>query len=181
MPGTCSRPKLRKVSTEASAGAGPWPEITRMFLSFSLQRMMGTSPPAPFRCGSTTCRTKPAATAASKALPPRSRTLIAVCEASQWVEEATPKVPVISGRVVKLLMIVSGLCIKRVGGAAVMEPAGSGRLGHRRKLFLGALAIAFGKYSAHHQLNLVKNHQGQQQRAHGGTRENHLGHGNTSG
>ena len=34
----------------------------------------GRSPPGPFRCGSTTCSTKPAAHAASNALPPRSST-----------------------------------------------------------------------------------------------------------
>ena len=34
----------------------------------------GTSPPGPLRCGSTTCSTKPAAAAASNALPPRSST-----------------------------------------------------------------------------------------------------------
>ena len=69
---------------------------------------MGTSPAGPLRCGSTTCNTKPPATAASKALPPRSSTPMAVCAASQCVEEATPKVPVISGRVVNaaLAMVV---------------------------------------------------------------------------
>lgn len=47
----------------------------------------------PLRCGSTTCSTKPAATAASYALPPSSRTAIADCEASQCVEDTMPKVP----------------------------------------------------------------------------------------
>ncbi len=55
----------------------------------------------PFMCGSTTCSMKPAATAASKALPPFSRTAMPTWEASQWVEATTPKVPVITGRVVK--------------------------------------------------------------------------------
>ena len=67
----------------------------------SLHTRIGASPSGPFRCGSTTCRVKPAAAAASKALPPFSRTLIATAEASQWVEATTPKVPRISGRVVK--------------------------------------------------------------------------------
>ncbi len=62
--------------------------------------MIGTSPAGPLRCGSTTCRTKPAATAASYALPPSSRTAIADCEASQCVEDTIPKVPWSVGRVV---------------------------------------------------------------------------------
>ena len=62
--------------------------------------MTGTSPPGPFRCGSTTWRTSPAATAASNALPPRSSTAIPAAEASQWVEATMPNVPASSGRVV---------------------------------------------------------------------------------
>jgi hypothetical protein len=62
--------------------------------------MSGTSPPGPFRCGSTTCSVKAHATAASNALPPRSSMRIATAVASQWVEAATPNVPLISGRVV---------------------------------------------------------------------------------
>jgi hypothetical protein len=61
--------------------------------------MTGTSPPGPFRWGSTTCSTKPAVTAASKALPPRSSSAIAAAEASQWVDETMPKVPRSSGLV----------------------------------------------------------------------------------
>ncbi|RWA46335.1 hypothetical protein AU476_36500 [Cupriavidus sp. UYMSc13B] len=45
-----------------------------------------------------TLKKLPAAAAASKALPPRSSTPMAVCVASQCVEAATPKVPMISGR-----------------------------------------------------------------------------------
>src|SRR5580704_16830735 len=63
-------------------------------------RMIGTSPPGPTRCGSTICNTKPAAAAASKALPPRSSTDIATVLAIQWVVATAPKVPRISGRVV---------------------------------------------------------------------------------
>ncbi len=66
-------------------------------------RMAGTSPPGPFRCGSTTCNTNPAVPAASKALPPSSSARIADCEAIQWVEEAIPKVPCNVGRVVKVM------------------------------------------------------------------------------
>src|SRR3954447_21126698 len=63
--------------------------------------MAGTSPPGPFRCGSTTWSTNPAATAASKAFPPRSSIAIPAAEASQCVEATMPKVPRSSGRVVK--------------------------------------------------------------------------------
>src|SRR5437764_3081095 len=84
-----------------AAGATPWPQIISARRVFWFQTRIGTSPSGPFRCGSTTCKVKPAATAASKALPPFSRTLIATEEASQWVVATTPKVPRISGRVVK--------------------------------------------------------------------------------
>ncbi len=85
----------------AAAGAGPWPQITRGASSPAAWMMIGASPPGPFMCGSATWRTMPAAKAASKALPPRSSTPMAGCEASQCVEATTPKVPRISGRVVK--------------------------------------------------------------------------------
>ena len=67
-----------------------------------VQKTTGRSPPGPFRCGSTTCSAKPAATAASNALPPRSSIAMPAAEASQWVEATIPKVPRSSGRVVKL-------------------------------------------------------------------------------
>src|SRR6185312_9996973 len=62
--------------------------------------MTGTSPPGPFRCGSTTWSTSPAATAASNALPPCSSTAIPAAEASQCVEATMPNVPASSGLVV---------------------------------------------------------------------------------
>jgi hypothetical protein len=62
--------------------------------------MIGTSPPGPFRCGSTTCSVKAVATPASKALPPFSSVAMPTAVAIQWVEVTTPKVPSISGRVV---------------------------------------------------------------------------------
>src|ERR1700752_3916006 len=62
--------------------------------------MIGTSPPGPFRCGSTPCKVKAVATPASKALPPFSSVAIPTAVAIQWVEVTTPKVPSISGRVV---------------------------------------------------------------------------------
>src|SRR6267142_2030052 len=61
--------------------------------------MTGTSPPGPFRCGSTTCRVNAVATAASKALPPRSSIDMPMAVAIQWVDATTPKIPSISGRV----------------------------------------------------------------------------------
>src|SRR4030081_1899685 len=87
----------------ALAGAGPWPQITSTLplpLRASL-RITGTSPPGPLRCGSTTCKVKAVATAASNALPPFSRIALPTAGAIQWVEATTPKVPSISGRVVK--------------------------------------------------------------------------------
>src|SRR6202050_2164138 len=70
--------------------------------------MTGTSPPGPLRCGSTTCSVNAVATAASNALPPRSRIPMPTAVAIQWVEVTTPNVPSISGRVVKVfgLMLV---------------------------------------------------------------------------
>jgi hypothetical protein len=64
-------------------------------------RTIGTSPPGPLRCGSTTCNVKAVATAASKALPPFSSTDIPTAVPIQWVEVTTPNVPSISGREVK--------------------------------------------------------------------------------
>src|SRR5215470_5069542 len=83
----------------------------------------GRSPPGPTRCGSTTCKTKPAATAASKALPPRSRMLIPTLEAIQCVVVTTPKFPWISGRVVKGVMEYrSGLAgIERIAQAVAHQ------------------------------------------------------------
>src|SRR5258705_4608575 len=100
----------------APAGAGPWPQITST-LSFPLRlscRITGTSPPGPLRCGSTTCSVKAVATAASKALPPRSRIPMPTAVAIQWVEATTPNVPSISGRVVKRL----GLMLPAIGTCA---------------------------------------------------------------
>src|SRR5215510_319814 len=100
----------------APAGAGPCPQITST-LSLPLRtscRITGTSPPGPLRCGSTTCSVKAVATAASKALPPRSRIPMPTAVAIQWVEATTPKVPSISGRVVKGL----GLMLPAIGTCA---------------------------------------------------------------
>src|SRR6266576_2206404 len=69
--------------------------------------MTGTSPPGTLRCGSTTCNVHAFAHAASKALPPRSRMPMPTAVAIQWVEATTPKVPTISGRVVKGLGLMS--------------------------------------------------------------------------
>jgi hypothetical protein len=83
----------------AAAGTGPCPFTTSTRPCPAGAARIGTSPPGPFRCGSTTWSTNPAATTASKALPPRSSTAIPVAEASQWVEETMPKEPRSSGRV----------------------------------------------------------------------------------
>src|ERR1700760_3853971 len=85
----------------APAGAGPWPQITSVRPRLTSCTMIGTSPPGPFKCGSTTVRRNAVATPASKALPPFSRMLIPTAVAIQWVEVTTPKVPSISGLVVK--------------------------------------------------------------------------------
>src|SRR3979411_458025 len=81
------------------------------------QRMIGRSPPGPWRWGSTTWSTNPAATAASNALPPRSRIAMPVCEASQCVELTIPKVPRNSGRVVHISAHVG----EGVGELALVE------------------------------------------------------------
>ncbi len=82
-----------KCSIVAAAGAGPWPHSTFGTGSSAVATIAGTSPPGPFRCGSTTCSTNPAATAASNAFPPSSSIRIADCDASQCVDEAIPNVP----------------------------------------------------------------------------------------
>ena len=86
----------------AACGETPWPQITCWRRLAALCRMIGASPPGPFRCGSATCRVKAAATAASKALPPRSSTAMPTWLASQCVLATTPNVPAISGRVVNM-------------------------------------------------------------------------------
>src|SRR5690349_6002380 len=91
----------------APAGIEPWPQTTSVLPRFTLFRISGTSPPGPQRCGSTTCRVKAVATAASNALPPRSRMPMPTAVAIQCVEVTTPNVPVISGRVVNGLGLIS--------------------------------------------------------------------------
>ena len=91
----------------AVAGITPWPHITSVLPFFTAWKISGTSPPGPQRCGSTTCRVKAVATAASKALPPRSRMPMPTAVAIQCVEATTPNVPTISGRVVNGLGLIS--------------------------------------------------------------------------
>jgi hypothetical protein len=98
--GIKSRPSDAKWDSVAASGAVPWPQITCCVPVWALCTMIGASPPGPFKCGSATWSTKPAAAAASKALPPRSSTAMPTAVASQCVLAATPKVPAISGRVV---------------------------------------------------------------------------------
>src|SRR5215471_16559786 len=96
----------------APAGAGPWPQITSVRPRPTSCTMIGTSPPGPLRCGSTTCSVKAVATPASNALPPLSRVVIPTAVAIQWVEVTTPNVPSISGRVVN----GSGLILLAIRG-----------------------------------------------------------------
>src|ERR1700733_9770656 len=116
----------------APAGAGPWPQITSVFPRLTSCTMIGTSPPGPFRCGSTTCKVKAVATPASNALPPFSRMPMPTAVAIQWVEVTTPNMPSISGRVVKgsgliLLMDARGLAFLRImrGGGAIDHSRGA--------------------------------------------------------
>ena len=74
----------------AAAGAGPWPPMTSVPDLPAVWSKMGTSPPGPLRWGSTTWRVRPAATAASNALPPDSSTAIPAEEASQCVDATIP-------------------------------------------------------------------------------------------
>src|SRR5262245_64973686 len=83
----------------AAAGAGPCPHRTVGAGSPGRANRIGTSPPGPFRWGSTTCRVNAAATAASNALPPCSSSAMPAAEASQWVEATMPKWPASWGRV----------------------------------------------------------------------------------
>ena len=59
--------------------------------------------------------------AASKAVPPGSRTAIAAAEASQWVEVTIPTVPCSTGRVVK-----SGGGVHPGGVTGPAKPMGRG-------------------------------------------------------
>ncbi len=97
-----ARGRARRGSARSSPPAAPGPGRTarRGGRRPAGQRSAGRSPPGPFRCGSTTCSVKPAATAASNALPPCSSTAIPAAEASQCVDATIPNVPRSSGRVV---------------------------------------------------------------------------------
>src|SRR5271157_2288663 len=122
----------------AFAGAGPWPQITSVRPRLVSCTMIGTSPPGPLRCGSTTCSVKAVATPASNALPPFSRVAIPTAVAIQWVEVTTPKVPSISGLVVNgsgLILLIGihhyGEVARRAHlttAAAACQPPWGGRL-----------------------------------------------------
>src|ERR1700685_2351926 len=79
--------------------------------------MTGTSPPGPLRCGSTTCSVNAAAPPTPKQLPPLPRLPMPTAVAIQWVVVTTPKVPSISGRVVKVfgLMLVMKCLLSAMG------------------------------------------------------------------
>src|SRR6266851_6341162 len=110
----------------APDGAGPWPQITSVRPRLISWTMIGTSPPGPFRCGSTTCSVNAVATAASKALPPFSRVAIPTAVAIQWVDVTTPKVPSISGLVVNgsgLILLIGIHCWAGAAGRAQLTTA----------------------------------------------------------
>src|SRR5215469_8556701 len=104
--------------------------------------MTGTSPPGPFRCGSTTWSVKAVATPASKALPPRSRIPMPTAVAIQCVVATTPNVPSISGRVVN----GSGFVISRSPGK-IVRPLDKNP---------GAGAELFGKMREQHVIALLE-------------------------
>src|SRR5471030_1935870 len=123
----------------AAAGAGPCPQITSTLPLRTSCTITGTSPPGPFRCGSTTCSVNAVAAPASNALPPFSRVAIPTAVAIQCVEVTTPNVPSISGLVVNgsgliLLMgfqgfaAASGLMHLTTAGAACQPALGGARL-----------------------------------------------------
>src|SRR6266478_2335320 len=110
----------------APDGAGPWPQITSVRPRLVSCTMIGTSPPGPFKCGSTTCSVNPVATPASNALPPFSKMLIPTAVAIQWVEVTTPKVPSISGLVVNgsgLMLLIGFHCWAGAAGRAQLTTA----------------------------------------------------------
>src|SRR6266481_9478732 len=120
----------------APAGAGPWPQITSVRPRLVSCTMIGTSPPGPFKCGSTTCSVNAVATPASNALPPFSRVAMPTADAIQCVEVTTPNVPSISGLVVNgsglmLLMGIHGFAdagrlMHLTTAGAACQPAPSG-------------------------------------------------------
>src|SRR5215468_1078568 len=111
----------------APAGAGPWPQITLGAALPASQIMMGTSPPGPHRCGSTTCSVKAVATPASKALPPRSSTPMPTAVPIQCVEATTPKVPSICGLVVNGPALMLAMGAPWTLGVLAMGASGVGR------------------------------------------------------
>src|SRR5699024_5094294 len=98
------------------------------------------SPPGPLRWGSTTWRRKAPATAASKALPPRSSTACEAALASQCVEAAMPKCPSRVGRVVKAAGGVNGMAASfgnGVSGSLMQEFRAGVFVGLTRELSVG--------------------------------------------
>src|SRR5881227_768211 len=109
----------------APAGAGPCPHITSVRPRPVSCTMIGTSPPGPFRCGSTTCSVNAVAAPASNALPPFSSVAIPTAVAIQCVEVTTPNVPSISGRVVNGSGLILPMGIQLVVQAAHLTTAGA--------------------------------------------------------
>src|SRR3954467_5521019 len=110
----------------AREGAGPWPQITSVRPRLVSWTMIGTSPPGPLKCGSTTSSVNHVATPAANALPPFSKVAIPAAVAIQWVEVTTPKVPSISGLVVNgsgLILLMGIHCCAEVAGRAHLTTA----------------------------------------------------------
>src|SRR3974377_1882852 len=124
----------------APAGAGPRPQMISILARLTSCRMIGTSPPGPLRCGSTTCSVKAVATAASKALPPFSSIDMPTAVAIQWVEVTTPKVPSISGRVVNGL----GLMLLMRSPVLALQPRAASVYHTRRRRDAAIGAGTFG-------------------------------------
>src|SRR6185437_94631 len=108
----------------APAGAGPCPQITSVLPRFTSCTITGTSPPGPFKCGSTTCKVNAVAAPASKALPPFSSTAMPTAVAIQCVEVTTPNVPSISGRVVKGFGLILEVVLGTTGMGRTCSVAG---------------------------------------------------------
>src|SRR5437870_5211630 len=91
----------RKTSTEAAAGAVPWPLMTRTSRRSATYTMTGTSPPRPKWEISLTAAANVAATPASIAFPPRVSIRMPASAAKCRPAATTPTRPTTSGRYVE--------------------------------------------------------------------------------
>ena len=99
--GILSSPRPRKNASVARAGAVPWP-LSESVCPLRASWMRAThSPQSVYEAvGSTTAAANPAATAASKALPPASSMRMPAIETSGCPDATIPCVPETTGRVV---------------------------------------------------------------------------------